>query len=324
MARKPRIEYPGAVYHIINRGNYRGPIFSTDGSKRSFEQTLFDACDRYHWILHAHAIMKNHYHAAIETLDANLSVGMQWLQSTFANRFNKLRKVNGHLFQGRYKGLVVERDEYFGSLLHYIHLNPVRVKLCEAVNLTQHRWSSLWYLDKKAKRPNCLSLETSLWYSGDLLDTHRGWYKYLEYLQWLTSSKQEQKRRQFARMCKGWALGSKEFKKAILKDHAESIDQWNGFECREARELYWDNLLDTLLKALNKSKDDIDSDTKSASWKVMIAYYLKKNTAVTNRWLSDNLNMGAVQGVSRYVAAFAKNRSYQKQDYKQMTLRIKT
>ena len=133
MPRKPRIEFPGAIYHILNRGNYRGPIFGSEGAKRSFEQTLFEACHRYHWILHSHCIMKNHYHAAIETLDANLSVGMQWLQATFANRFNKLRKAHGHLFQGRYKSLSVDRDEYLGSLLHYINLNPVRARLSEPI-----------------------------------------------------------------------------------------------------------------------------------------------------------------------------------------------
>ncbi len=324
MARKPRIEYPGAIYHIINRGNYRGPIFSTDGSKRSFEKTLFDACDRYHWVLHAHAIMQNHYHAAIETLDANLSIGMQWFQSTFANRFNKLRKINGHLFQGRYKSLIVDKGEYFGSLLHYIHLNPVRVKLCDPINLTQHRWSSLWYMDKKKQRPDCLNLGTCLRYAGDLVDTRRGWSKYLQYLQWLTCSKQEQKRHHFDAMCKGWALGTKAFKKAILKDHAEAIDLWKGFECREARELYWDNLLDELLMAMDKDRTDIDSDNKSASWKVMIAYYMKMHTAVSNGWLSEKLNMGVVQGVSRYIAAFAKKKLYQKRDYKQVTLRITT
>ncbi len=185
MPRKPRIEFPGAIYHILNRGNYRGPIFSSEGAKRSFEQTLFEACQRYHWILHAHCIMKNHFHVAIETLGANLSVGMQWLQATFADRFNKLRKANGLLFQDRYKSLIVDRDAYFGSLLHYIHLNPVRVKLSDASTLTQFRWSSMWYMDKKKNRPGCLDIGTCLQYAGDLSDTRAGWRSYLQYLEWL-------------------------------------------------------------------------------------------------------------------------------------------
>jgi len=324
MPRKPRMEFPGAIYHVLNRGNYRGPIFESEGAKRSFEQTLFEACQKYHWILHAHGIMKNHYHAAIETLDANLSVGMQWLQATFANRFNKLRKTNGHLFQGRYKSLIVDRDEYFGSLLNYIHLNPVRVKLSEASTLTQYRWSSMWYMDKKKNRPDCLDIRTCLRYAGNLSDTWAGWRSYLQYLEWLACSKQDQKSQHFDKMCTGWALGAKAFKKSVLKDHAEAIDQWQGFEFHEARELYWDNLLDTLLKAVNKSRDDIVSSPKSACWKVMIAYYLKTHTAVTNGWISTHLNMGIVQGVSRYVSDFSKHKLYQNRDYKDLCVRITT
>ena len=125
MPRSLRIECPGAVYHVLNRGNYRHDVFGVDGSKEVFEETLFKACERYGWILHTYCLLDNHYHMALETSDANLSVGMQWLQSTFANRFNRSVKERGHVFQGRYKSLVVERDAYFGPLLNYIHLNPL-------------------------------------------------------------------------------------------------------------------------------------------------------------------------------------------------------
>ncbi len=116
------IFFSGAVYHVLNRGNYRHDVFAVDGSKEVFEETLFRACERSGWILHAYCLLDNHYHLALETSDANLSVGMQWLQSTFANRFNRSVKERGHVFQGRYKSLVVERDAYFGPLLNYVHL----------------------------------------------------------------------------------------------------------------------------------------------------------------------------------------------------------
>jgi len=123
-------------------------------------------------------------------------------------------------------------------------------------------------------------------------------------------------------MCRGWALGAKSFKKAVLKDNAESIDQWSGSEFGEARELYWENVLETLLEKLGKSSEDIELDKKSAYWKVMIAYYLKTHTAVTNGWLSDKLNMGAVQGVSRYISEFTKSKCHLKREYKNVTLHI--
>ena len=86
---------------MLNRGNYRANVFATDGAKSAFEECLFDACTKSHWLLHAYVVMRNHYHLAIETPEGNLVAGMQWLQATFANRFNRFRGERGHLFQGR-------------------------------------------------------------------------------------------------------------------------------------------------------------------------------------------------------------------------------
>ena len=114
MARKLRLEYPGAIYHVINRGNYRAYVFKSVGARQAFEDCLFAACARSGWLLHAFVIMGNHYHLAVETPQGNLVAGMQWLQSTFANRFNQLRGERGHLFQGRYKSLLVEESAALG------------------------------------------------------------------------------------------------------------------------------------------------------------------------------------------------------------------
>jgi putative transposase len=114
MARKLRLEFPGACYHVINRGNYRADIFATDGAKAAFERCLFEAGTKSGWLLHAFVLMRNHYHLAVETPLANLVSGMQWLQATFANRFNRFRDERGHLFQGRYKALLVEKGTRWG------------------------------------------------------------------------------------------------------------------------------------------------------------------------------------------------------------------
>ena len=98
MPRKLRLEFAGACYHVINRGNYRADIFQTEGARAAFEACLFEACEKSNWVLHAFVVMSNHYHLALETPDANLVAGMQWLQATFANRFNRLRGERGHLF----------------------------------------------------------------------------------------------------------------------------------------------------------------------------------------------------------------------------------
>jgi putative transposase len=108
MPRKPRIEYAGAVYHVLNRGNYRQDLFTVSGTAEAFERVLFDTCSRYGWRLYAYAILSNHYHLCLKTEDANLVMGMQWLQSTSANRFNRFVRERGHVFQGRYQALLIE------------------------------------------------------------------------------------------------------------------------------------------------------------------------------------------------------------------------
>ena len=96
MARKLRIEYEGALYHVLNRGNYRRDVFETAGAAQAFVAVMEDASARYGWNVHAYALMRNHYHLAIETPTANLVDGMHWLQSTIATRFNRFRNERGH------------------------------------------------------------------------------------------------------------------------------------------------------------------------------------------------------------------------------------
>jgi REP element-mobilizing transposase RayT len=126
MARKVRIEYAGACYHVINRGNYRSWIFDSEGARKSFLKCLREASEAMGWRLRAWVLMGNHYHLCIQTPEGNLVQGMRWLQSTFANRFNRFRKESGHVFQGRYKAILLDEDAA-GAVCHYIHLNPVRV-----------------------------------------------------------------------------------------------------------------------------------------------------------------------------------------------------
>ena len=138
MARKPRLEFAGGIYHVISRGNYRKELFE-DGSARAFEKTLFEACRKCGWLLHAYVIMSNHYHLAVETPEPNLVEGMRWLQGTFAIRFNAFRGERGHVFQSRYKSLVIEEGRPLLGLVNYIHLNPVRAHFVSVAEFP-HFW----------------------------------------------------------------------------------------------------------------------------------------------------------------------------------------
>ncbi len=131
MPRSIRIEYPGAFYHVMARGNRREAIFLDEDDRRYFLKTLGEACGMTGWRVHAWVLMSNHYHLVIETPTANLVEGMKWLQNAYTRRFNTRHQLWGRLFGDRYKAVVVQSEEgdYFATLLDYLHLNPVRAGL---------------------------------------------------------------------------------------------------------------------------------------------------------------------------------------------------
>jgi len=140
MARPWRIEYVGALYHIFSRGNQRQDIFLHDADRRSFLKAIGQMSERYDVDIFAYMLMDNHYHLLIRTNSANLSKSMQWLGTTYSTRFNLRHERNGHLFQGRYKSIIVENDSYLLRLSYYIHRNPLRAGCVK--RLIDYRWSS--------------------------------------------------------------------------------------------------------------------------------------------------------------------------------------
>jgi putative transposase len=302
MARKLRIEYPGARYHVINRGNYRDHVFAEEGAKQAFLKCLGEAAAKAGWVVHAYVLMSNHYHLALETPSGNLVEGMRWLQATFSNRFNRFRGERGHVFQGRYKALVIETDG-LGAVAHYIHLNPVRARLLPVERLGEFADSSYAALLNPKQRPDWLCVTGFLDAAGELADTAAGRRKYGEYLAWLAEDKPAQRQLNFDSMCWGWALGGDTFKAALARKHQKQLEKSGSKDAvtREARELLWSAALKKALAALGKKSKDAPNDIKSAPWKVAIATHLKATTTVTNPWLAAQLHMGAPEGVSRYV-----------------------
>ncbi len=140
MARPLRLQYPGALYHVISRGNERRDIFEDDSDRAVFLDILKDVWERYRWLCYAYCLMDNHYHLLIETPQANLVVGMRQLNGVYAQRYNRRHRRVGHLFQGRYKSVLVDKEEYLVELSRYIVSNPVRAGMVEEPGLW--RWSS--------------------------------------------------------------------------------------------------------------------------------------------------------------------------------------
>ncbi|MBN1590064.1 MAG: transposase [Pirellulales bacterium] len=140
MTRPLRIEYSGALYHVMSRGNERKPIFRDDADCEKRLDGLRRTVEIHGWRLHAFVLMRNHEHLFVETPEPNLSAGMQYLNGSYTSYFNRRHRRAGHLFQGRFKAQLVDEEGYFLEVTRYIHLNPVRAKI--AARPEAYRWSS--------------------------------------------------------------------------------------------------------------------------------------------------------------------------------------
>ena len=160
MARQWRIEYPGALYHVLSRGNGRQDIFRTDKDRHLFLALLEELSERFDVEIYAYVLMDNHYHLLLKTVDANLSRAMQWFGTGFTRRFNLNNRQNGHLFQGRFKSIIVENDAYLLRLSCYIHRNPLRAGIVD--RLADYQWSSYRFYAYRKKPPDWLMTQAVL------------------------------------------------------------------------------------------------------------------------------------------------------------------
>lgn len=137
-----RIEFPGAVYHVTSRGNERRPVFRDDQDRCAFFAVLDRTVARWRWVVHAYCLMGNHYHLLVETPEPNLSRGMRQINGEYTQAFNRRHRRVGHLFQGRFKALLVEKESHLMEVCRYVVLNPVRARGMRADSPQAWPWSS--------------------------------------------------------------------------------------------------------------------------------------------------------------------------------------
>lgn len=140
MARPLRLEFPGALYHVTSRGNHGGLVFADDDDRRRFLDIVSATVRRFNWICHAYCLMGNHYHLVIETPEGNLARGMRQVGSVYTQAYNRRHAKSGHLFQGRYKAILVEKESHLLEVVRYVLLNPVRAGMTESPE--EWPWSS--------------------------------------------------------------------------------------------------------------------------------------------------------------------------------------
>jgi REP element-mobilizing transposase RayT len=181
MARPLRITFPGAFYHVTSRGNERKAVFKSIRDRKKFLEYLDSATQRYDALIHAYCMMDNHYHLLLETPSGNLSQIMRHINGAYTTYFNVRRGRSGHLFQGRYKAILVDIDEYAKELSRYIHLNPVRAKIVETPE--EYDWSSYQFYIGKQEPARWLYRDFILGYFGKkIASAQKGYQKFVNAL----------------------------------------------------------------------------------------------------------------------------------------------
>jgi REP element-mobilizing transposase RayT len=311
MPRKPRIEFEGAIYHVMSRGNRGDAIFLNEKDCEVFLDTLDEACSRTGWQVHAFVLMGNHYHLLLETPEANLVAGMKWLQGTYTQRFNSRHKVRGHLLQGRYKALLVDGsvENYFSTVSAYIHLNPARARLFDLKEgkLSDYRWSSYSLYLEPSKRPGWLRVDRTLGCLG-FEDTEKGRQHYQEYmkkrsLEILYADDPKRVDTEWEKIRRGWCFGTEAFRTDMLeriKMLSGERESFSGQEVRLHDEQEAEKLLKKGLHTLGLTEDQLTQLRKGATEKALLAWLIRRNSVVSNAWISNRLGMGRADCLSRY------------------------
>ena len=297
MARKLRIQYAGAVYHVLNRGDRREAVFHDDHDRRRFVETLAEACTKTGWQVHAYCLMPNHFHLVLETPQPNLVAGMKWFLGTYTSRFNRRHRLFGHLFSGRYKSLVVDDSTpgYLKTVCDYVHLNPVRAGMVTAaVPLKSYAWSSFpEYLKRAARRPAWLRVERLLGEHGIARDSPSG--------RAMFEQRMEERRRAgdqpeaWAAVRRGWCLGEEAFRKELLAQVSEQRGAHHyGAELQEGEEEKAERMVRAQLARWQWSKEDLAGRAKTDRRKARLARRLRRETTMTLAWIAGRLRMGSV------------------------------
>jgi putative transposase len=323
MPRQVRIQYPGAIYHVMARGDRREAIFRDDLDRRMFLAVLEEACGRTGWLCHAYVLMGNHYHMVLETPEANLVAGMAWLQNTYTRRHNVRHRLWGHVFGGRYKAVLVDGEDgnYFGTLIDYVHLNPARAGLVTPrEGLESFPWSSLaYYVKSPIKRKPWEQAERGLrsWWREDDTQGRRG---YLEHLEKRVREEGAEAGRTLpegqslqSTLRRGWCFGTEAFKAKLLELAERALKKGSkrknyaaAEEVKQHSEVRAEAVVKSGMKVCKLDTKALEALPRGDERKVLIALAVKRETTVPLDWIAARMHMGARSTVSREVGALAK------------------
>lgn len=319
MPRPLRIEYAGACYHIMCRGNQGMKVFGSVPDRELWLKTLGEAMERTGWQAHAWVLMDTHYHLLLETPEPNLVEGMKWLQGTFTQRYNSLHKSWGHVYQGRYKAKIIDDEDphYFLRVADYIHLNPVAAGLVRPENLPlkTYAWSSYPdYLKPPSGRPGWLQVGRVLLGHHVTADSVKGRRAFgagmdVQAADVLRNRRKAKWRKEWQACERGWIHGGEDFRERM---HAHLLEQdegllkpvYDGEQRRSRMEAAAERDLKEALEALGLKEPELEKLAKGDPRKKMLAGWAKSRYTVTNGWLSGKLKMGHPTNISRAYAEY--------------------
>jgi REP element-mobilizing transposase RayT len=301
MARKLRIQFPGAIYHLMSRGDRREAIFLDDVDRQDFLKTLAEACQKTGWQIHAYCLMGNHFHLVVETPEANLVEGMRWLLSAYTIRLNHRHKLFGHVFSGRYKAQLVESGNgYLKTACDYVHLNPVRAGLLRAEErLLGYPWSSFAaFLAAPEHRPRWLRVDRLLGEHGIGADTVAGRQEFERRMEARRLAEADEAALEVLR--KGWCCGGEEFKRQ-MQERAESKlgEHHGGALRRETTANRAERIIGEELARLGWSEEELARRRKGDPGKMALATRLRRETTLTVKAIAGRLHLGTSKSANK-------------------------
>ena len=296
MPRQLRIDYPGAIHHVMSRGDRRENIYHDDVDRQDFLKTLAETCQKTDWQVHAYCLMSNHFHLVLETPNASLVAGMHWLLSTYTIRLNRRHETPGHVFSGRYRALVVEGDGsgYLKTVCDYVHLNPVRACLLRPEErLLSYPWSSLgWYLAAPGHRPGWLRVDRLLGEHGIGRDTAEGRLEFERRMEARRLAEADEEAHKGLR--RGWCFGSAVFRQRMLAE-VEKLDgeSVGGALRQETAVNKADRIVAEELKRMQWTEQDLRRRRKSDPGKLRIAARLRRETILSLQSIARRVGLGS-------------------------------